>query len=202
MVSLAEGVIKIKAPLLFVVPRSRGYSFRKDQAPVSTPASGDAGGNQAIQRTDERQSGEPGGRQEGRFFPGPGRCHHSHHSGHIGLHLASCRRLFRRKFSGDRSHAGHLSWLPGSNDHLAGSAPGGTALPQFRSDFWIPGGLRSRWYRTILSHCRMHQEPGLGRSSRTPFFRRYGHESLNYPSGPPFLRPYSWLLFHWGLQIT
>jgi presenilin-like A22 family membrane protease len=32
MVSLAEGVIKIKAPLLFVVPRSRSYSFRKDPA--------------------------------------------------------------------------------------------------------------------------------------------------------------------------
>jgi len=32
MVSLAEGVIKMKAPLLFVVPRSRGYSFRKDQS--------------------------------------------------------------------------------------------------------------------------------------------------------------------------
>jgi len=31
MVSLAEGVIKIKAPLLFVVPRSRDYSFRKDR---------------------------------------------------------------------------------------------------------------------------------------------------------------------------
>lgn len=34
MVSLAEGVIKTKAPLLFVVPRSRGYSFRKDHNPV------------------------------------------------------------------------------------------------------------------------------------------------------------------------
>jgi presenilin-like A22 family membrane protease len=31
MVSLAEGVIGIKAPLLFVVPRSKGYSFRGDQ---------------------------------------------------------------------------------------------------------------------------------------------------------------------------
>jgi presenilin-like A22 family membrane protease len=31
MVSLAEGVIGIKAPLLFVVPRSKGYSFRQDQ---------------------------------------------------------------------------------------------------------------------------------------------------------------------------
>jgi len=31
MVSLAEGVIGIKAPLLFVVPRSKGYSFRSDQ---------------------------------------------------------------------------------------------------------------------------------------------------------------------------
>ena len=41
MVSLAEGVIKIKAPLLFVVPRSRSYSFRKDQVSVSTPAGGD-----------------------------------------------------------------------------------------------------------------------------------------------------------------
>ena len=41
MVSLAEGVIKIKAPLLFVVPRSRSYSFRKGQVPVLTPAGGD-----------------------------------------------------------------------------------------------------------------------------------------------------------------
>ena len=30
MVSLAEGVIKMKAPLLFVVPKSRDYSFRRD----------------------------------------------------------------------------------------------------------------------------------------------------------------------------
>ncbi len=34
MVSLAEGVIKIKAPLLFVVPKSRGYSFRKSQGSI------------------------------------------------------------------------------------------------------------------------------------------------------------------------
>lgn len=37
MVSLAEGVIKIKAPLLFIVPKSRDYSFRKDQT-ISTPS--------------------------------------------------------------------------------------------------------------------------------------------------------------------
>ena len=30
MVSLAEGVMKIKSPLLFIVPRQRGYSFRTD----------------------------------------------------------------------------------------------------------------------------------------------------------------------------
>ncbi|MDD1748475.1 MAG: hypothetical protein LUO89_01230 [Methanothrix sp.] len=41
MVSLAEGVIKIKAPLLFIVPRSRSYSFRKDQFSVSTPTNSD-----------------------------------------------------------------------------------------------------------------------------------------------------------------
>lgn len=35
MVTLAEGVISIKAPLLFVVPRSRGYSFREDQVSIS-----------------------------------------------------------------------------------------------------------------------------------------------------------------------
>lgn len=35
MISLAEGAIAIKAPLLFVVPRSRGYSFRRDQAVIS-----------------------------------------------------------------------------------------------------------------------------------------------------------------------
>lgn len=31
MVTLAEGVINIKAPLLFVVPKKDGYSFRKEQ---------------------------------------------------------------------------------------------------------------------------------------------------------------------------
>jgi len=36
MVSLAEGVINVKAPLLFVVPKSRDYSFLKDQATVSS----------------------------------------------------------------------------------------------------------------------------------------------------------------------
>lgn len=35
MISLAEGVINIKAPLLFVVPKSRDYSFRQDQVSVS-----------------------------------------------------------------------------------------------------------------------------------------------------------------------
>lgn len=43
MVSLAEGVIKMKAPLLFVVPKSRDYSFRKDQMAVSVQAKGDRG---------------------------------------------------------------------------------------------------------------------------------------------------------------
>ena len=63
MVSLAEGVIKIKAPLLFVVPRSRGYSFRKDHSPVPTPASSDqAGGNGA----------EKAGGKRGAFFLGLG----------------------------------------------------------------------------------------------------------------------------------
>jgi presenilin-like A22 family membrane protease len=35
MVSLAEGAIKIKAPLLFIVPKSRNYSFRRNQEEVS-----------------------------------------------------------------------------------------------------------------------------------------------------------------------
>jgi presenilin-like A22 family membrane protease len=43
MVSLAEGAIKMKAPLLFVVPRSRDYSFRKEQMEVSVKARGDRG---------------------------------------------------------------------------------------------------------------------------------------------------------------
>ncbi len=36
MISLAEGVIKMKAPLLFIVPKSRSYSFRTDQFSSST----------------------------------------------------------------------------------------------------------------------------------------------------------------------
>ncbi|NMC09407.1 MAG: hypothetical protein GYA39_00285 [Methanothrix sp.] len=35
MISLAEGVINIKAPLLFVVPRSSEYSFRKEHVSIS-----------------------------------------------------------------------------------------------------------------------------------------------------------------------
>jgi presenilin-like A22 family membrane protease len=63
MVALAEGVIKIKAPLLFVVPRSRGYSFRKDHAQVSTTSGSDqVNGNQA----------EKAGGKRGAFFLGLG----------------------------------------------------------------------------------------------------------------------------------
>ncbi len=43
MVSLAEGVIKIKAPLLFVVPKSKEYSFRRDQAAIGSTSSGGRG---------------------------------------------------------------------------------------------------------------------------------------------------------------
>ena len=43
MVSLAEGVISIKAPLLFVVPKSRDYSFRQDQVSISTSEGGKRG---------------------------------------------------------------------------------------------------------------------------------------------------------------
>lgn len=43
MVSLAEGVISIKAPLLFVVPKSRDYSFRRDQVSVSSGEGGKRG---------------------------------------------------------------------------------------------------------------------------------------------------------------
>ena len=71
MVSLAEGVIKIKAPLLFVVPRSRSYSFRKDTAPASTSEIRDQpksnpnvdGGTDSVNQT---------GSKRGAFFLGLG----------------------------------------------------------------------------------------------------------------------------------
>ena len=47
MVSLAEGVIKMKAPLLFVVPKSRGYSFMKDQSLLAKDGDGHQGAGQA-----------------------------------------------------------------------------------------------------------------------------------------------------------
>jgi presenilin-like A22 family membrane protease len=40
MVTLAEGVIDIKAPLLFVVPKREGYSFRKEQSLSSEDGKG------------------------------------------------------------------------------------------------------------------------------------------------------------------
>ncbi|MDQ1262455.1 MAG: hypothetical protein QG575_1636 [Euryarchaeota archaeon] len=69
MVSLAEGVIKIKAPLLFVVPRSRSYSFRKDTAPVSTSQVRDQPNGNAEIGTD---SVSQTGRKRGAFFLGLG----------------------------------------------------------------------------------------------------------------------------------
>jgi len=75
MVSLAEGVIKIKAPLLFVVPRSRGYSFRKDPAPASTPDRGEAGGNLVFGNPADPTSGSqanPASSKRGAFFLGLG----------------------------------------------------------------------------------------------------------------------------------
>ncbi len=44
MVTLAEGVINIKAPLLFVVPKTKGYSFREDQVSISGQSSEKAKG--------------------------------------------------------------------------------------------------------------------------------------------------------------
>jgi presenilin-like A22 family membrane protease len=65
MVSLAEGVIKIKAPLLFVVPKSRNYSFRKDQVPIPTQNHGNqAGSNQT--------SGNQASGKRGAYFLGLG----------------------------------------------------------------------------------------------------------------------------------
>jgi presenilin-like A22 family membrane protease len=65
MVSLAEGVIKIKAPLLFVVPKSRNYSFRKDSAPVSASQIRDKSNGSA-------ESSSPAARKKGAFFLGLG----------------------------------------------------------------------------------------------------------------------------------
>ncbi len=69
MVSLAEGVIKIKAPLLFVVPRSRGYSFRKDSAPVSTSQVRDQSNGNAESGTENVNQT---GLKRGAFFLGLG----------------------------------------------------------------------------------------------------------------------------------
>ncbi len=65
MVSLAEGVIKIKAPLLFVVPKSRSYSFRKDAATVSASQIKNQSNGSA-------ESSSPAARKKGAFFLGLG----------------------------------------------------------------------------------------------------------------------------------
>jgi len=62
MVSLAEGVIKMKAPLLFVVPKSRNYSFMKDQSLLAKDGPGHQG---------EGQSGEAKAKR-GAYFLGLG----------------------------------------------------------------------------------------------------------------------------------
>lgn len=68
MVSLAEGVIKVKAPLLFVVPKSRSYSFRKDAGAVSSSMDqgrpGDSAGSSS--------KSSPAAGRKGAFFLGLG----------------------------------------------------------------------------------------------------------------------------------
>jgi len=68
MVSLAEGVIKIKAPLLFVVPKSRSYSFRKDHFSASAPAGESQTGNSQM----GSNRAEKAGGKKGAFFLGLG----------------------------------------------------------------------------------------------------------------------------------
>jgi presenilin-like A22 family membrane protease len=65
MVSLAEGVIKIKAPLLFVVPKSRSYSFRKDDGAASSSQAQD-------QTKDSAERSSTAARKKGAFFLGLG----------------------------------------------------------------------------------------------------------------------------------
>jgi presenilin-like A22 family membrane protease len=69
MVSLAEGVIKMKAPLLFVVPKSRSYSFRKDQFSSSGAEESRAGESLA---EGSRASGSQSGGKRGAYFLGLG----------------------------------------------------------------------------------------------------------------------------------
>ena len=69
MVSLAEGVIKMKAPLLFVVPKSRGYSFRKDQFSSSGAEESRAGESQA---EGSRAGGSQSSGKRGAYFLGLG----------------------------------------------------------------------------------------------------------------------------------
>jgi presenilin-like A22 family membrane protease len=66
MVSLAEGVIKVKAPLLFVVPKSRSYSFRKDATTVSSSQ------DQGRPDGSAGSSNSPAAGRKGAFFLGLG----------------------------------------------------------------------------------------------------------------------------------
>ncbi len=118
MVSLAEGVIKMKAPLLFVVPKSREYSYRKDQE-ISTSS---------------------GGQREGRLFPGPGRCRNTYNPGGFSQLVVSCLGL-RSEPARHWGNAGHIPWFSHFSDDLKGSSPGGTAFSQLRCDSGIPGRM-------------------------------------------------------------
>ncbi|HNX40239.1 MAG TPA: presenilin family intramembrane aspartyl protease PSH [Methanothrix sp.] len=75
MVSLAEGVIKMKAPLLFVVPKSRDYSFRKEHFAGSGGDSGSGqstgSGSDAVSTDSSKDSSKDKGRR-GAFFLGLG----------------------------------------------------------------------------------------------------------------------------------
>jgi presenilin-like A22 family membrane protease len=67
MVSLAEGVIKMKAPLLFVVPKSRDYSFRKEHFTGSGSGSGMGSGSASVSTDSSKDRG-----RRGAFFLGLG----------------------------------------------------------------------------------------------------------------------------------
>lgn len=72
MVSLAEGVIRMRAPLLFVVPKSKSYSFRKEQSQLYNDSNG-TGVNAGVDsgQAARRPAGHPAGRR-GAYFLGLG----------------------------------------------------------------------------------------------------------------------------------
>ena len=110
MITMAEGIMDLKLPILFVIPKHSKYSFLQEK----------------VKKGEEREA----------FFYGPWRCHNAHASCGLSKHFYTYH--WRKHLSSTRSNVRYpcrvCSAFCSRNER---KTTGRTSFSEFRSNLWI-----------------------------------------------------------------